>query len=83
MEIVEISKDKINDIKDLNEPFEIIGKIKPLFVNDEWSYTEELFDDSRWQSYPDEEMIILNMLTARIRQPSWLMLMTYLGENSS
>lgn len=55
MEIVEISKDKINDIKDLNEPFEIIGKIKPLFVNDEWSYTEELFDDSRWQSYPDED----------------------------
>lgn len=55
MEIVEISKDKINDIKGLNEPFEIIGKIKPLFVNDEWSYTEELFDDSRWQSYPDED----------------------------
>ena len=55
MEIVEISKDKINDIKDLNEPFEIIGKIKPLLVNDEWSYTEELFDDSRWQSYPDED----------------------------
>ena len=55
MEIVEISKDKINDIMDLNEPFEIIGKIKPLFVNDEWSYTEELFDDSRWQSYPDED----------------------------
>ena len=55
MEIVEISKDKINDIKGLNEPFEIIGKIKPLFVNDEWSYTEELFDDSRCQSYPDED----------------------------
>ncbi len=55
MRIVEISNEIINDIKDLDEPFEIIGRIKPVFVNDEWSYSEELFADSHLQSYPDDD----------------------------
>ena len=55
MEIVEISKDRIKDIKGLDEPFEIIGKIKPTFINGEWSYSEELFTDSYLNSYPDDD----------------------------
>lgn len=55
MELVEINKDRIKDINGINEPFEIIGKIRPVFVNDTWSYTEELFDDSYMQSYPDDD----------------------------
>ena len=43
MEIVEISQERINDINDLDAPFEVIGKINPILVNEEWSYTEELF----------------------------------------
>ena len=55
MEIVEISKDIIKDINGVNEPFEIIGRIKPEFVNDEWSYTEELFENSHMHTYPDDD----------------------------
>lgn len=55
MEIVEISKNNIKDIKGLDEPFEIIGKLKPSFANGEWSYTEELFEDSHMQSYPVDD----------------------------
>lgn len=55
MEIVEISQEKINDINGLDAPFEVIGKINPILVNEEWSYTEELFADSHLQSYPDDD----------------------------
>ena len=51
MEIVEISQEKINDINGLDAPFEVIGKINPILVNEEWSYTEELFAHSHLQSY--------------------------------
>ena len=44
-----------SDMNKSNEPFEIIGKLKPKFVNDEWTYTEEIFADSYLHSYPDEE----------------------------
>lgn len=55
MDIVKISEDTIKDIKGLNEPFEIIGRLKPSFVNDEWTYTEELFAESYQHSYPDDD----------------------------
>ena len=54
MEIVEISKNNIKDIKGLDEPFEIIGKLKPSFANGEWSYTEELFWLT-WMEHLQEE----------------------------
>ena len=46
MEIVKLSFDTLKDVNKASEPFEIIGKLKPTFVNDEWTYTEEIYDCS-------------------------------------
>jgi hypothetical protein len=54
MEIVKLSSYTLKDIKNTNEPFEIIGKLKPTFVNDEWTYTEEIYAQSYLHSYPNE-----------------------------
>lgn len=55
MKIVKLSSDTLQDINKPNEPFEIIGKLKPTFVNDEWAYSEELYDHSHLYAYPDED----------------------------
>ena len=55
MEIVKLSFDTLKDMNKANEAFEIIGKLKPTFVNDEWTYTEEIYDFSYLHSYPDED----------------------------
>ncbi|MBE5948368.1 MAG: streptothricin acetyltransferase [Lachnospiraceae bacterium] len=55
MEIVKMSSDTLKDMNKVSEPFEIIGKIKPTFVNDKWTYTEEIYDCSYLHSYPNEE----------------------------
>ena len=46
MEIVKLNSDTLKDMNKANEPFEIIGKLKPTFVNDEWTYTEEIYEYS-------------------------------------
>ena len=56
MVIKQIRKEIIKDIKGINEPFEIIGRIKPSLVNGEWSVSEELFDESYLHSYPDDDV---------------------------
>ncbi|MBP3604159.1 MAG: GNAT family N-acetyltransferase [Lachnospiraceae bacterium] len=55
MEIVKLSFDTLKDMNKANEAFEIIGKLKPTFVNDEWTCTEELYACPHLHSYPDED----------------------------
>ena len=55
MEIVKLSSYTLKDINKTNEAFEIIGKLKPTFINDEWTYTEEIYDQSYLHSYPNED----------------------------
>lgn len=43
MEIVKIAQHNLADINKANQPFEIIGKIKPTFSDGIWTYTEELY----------------------------------------
>ena len=55
MEIVKLSYYTLKDMNKANEAFEIIGKIKPTFVNDEWTYTEKIYAQSYVHSYPNED----------------------------
>lgn len=36
----------LSDINKPNQPFEIIGKIKPIFSDGIWTYTEELYEQT-------------------------------------
>ena len=54
MEIVKINQNNFADINKANQPFEIIGKIKPIFDNENWSYTEEIYEQPYTKEYPSE-----------------------------
>lgn len=53
MEIVKIATHNLADINKANQPFEVIGKIKPSFNNGIWTYTEELFEQAYTKAYPN------------------------------
>lgn len=54
MEIVKIAQHNLADINKANQPFEIIGKIKPIFDDGIWTYTEELYDQAYTKAYPND-----------------------------
>lgn len=45
-----------NIINDANEPFPIIGKILPIFLNGIWSYEEELYDTPTETRFPNDKL---------------------------
>ncbi|MBQ8597434.1 MAG: GNAT family N-acetyltransferase, partial [Lachnospiraceae bacterium] len=52
MEIVILSSDKLTDMNKANEPFEVIGRLIPSFMNEKWTYTEELYEHPYMKAYP-------------------------------
>ena len=54
MEIVKINQQNLADINKANQPFEIIGKIKPTFADGNWTYTEEIYEHSYIKEYPND-----------------------------
>jgi len=56
MKIEKLNVHNLTDINKANEPFEVIGKLKPSFVNDEWIYTEEIYSHSYIKSYADDDI---------------------------
>ena len=54
MEIVKLSSSILKDMNKSNEEFEIIGRLKPTFV-DKWTYTEEIYAHSYLHSYPNDD----------------------------
>lgn len=54
MEIVQINQQNLTDINEANQPLEIIGKIKPVFINGIWTYTEKIYEQSNMKVYPND-----------------------------
>ena len=54
MEIVKIDYQNLADINKANQPFEVIGKIKPTFSDGIWTYTEEIYEQSYMKVYPND-----------------------------
>jgi|GEM_PF-170639 len=53
--ITEMKAEHLKDINKPNEPFEVIGKIIPKYENDDWTFTEILYEEPYLKSYQDEE----------------------------
>jgi hypothetical protein len=53
--IVELNLRNIKDINKPNESFTIFGKIVPEYKNNNWFFTEELFDKPYEYKYPIDE----------------------------
>ena len=54
MEILKMDHHNLSDLDKANQPFEIIGKIKPTFADGKWTYTEEIYDDPYIKAYPND-----------------------------
>lgn len=54
MEIKKIDHHNLSDINRPNQPFEIIGKIRPIFSDGIWTYTEELYEQTYTKAYPND-----------------------------
>lgn len=54
MEIIALSQQNLSDINKANQPFEVIGKIKPIFVDGTWTYTEEIYEHPYTKAYADD-----------------------------
>ena len=54
MEIVKINHQNLADINKANQPFEVIGRIKPIFSEGTWAYTEEIYEQSYMKVYPND-----------------------------
>ena len=46
----------INQMNDTNDPFPIIGRIIPSYINGEWTYVEELDYEVKEISFPDDQI---------------------------
>lgn len=55
MKITPLTSRNLSDMNKSNQPFEVIGKIKPTFINGKWSYTEELLETSYLKTYQVED----------------------------
>lgn len=64
MKIVKLNKDTLSDVNQPNEPFPVIGRIIPEYINGQWRYTEQLSepymkqypnDDDDWTEYIERE----------------------------
>lgn len=73
MKIEKLSSYTLNDMNKINESFDIIGKLKPTFINDEWTYTEEIYPQSYLNSYPNED----NDYSSYIENPDKAVFLAY------
>lgn len=54
MKFVKMNRQNLADMDKANQPFEIIGKLKPAFAGGTWTCTEELFERSYEKAYPND-----------------------------
>ena len=53
--IEEINHKNISDINKPNQPFDVIGKLIPVFQDGEWSFTECLYKEPYEKCYPADD----------------------------
>ncbi|MCQ4087878.1 GNAT family N-acetyltransferase [Saccharibacillus sp. JS10] len=54
--LVRFDVEHIPYINDTNEAFPIFGRLIPTFQQGIWTYTEELFEDTRFICFPDDRL---------------------------
>ncbi len=75
MEIVKINQQNCVHINKANQPYEIIEKIKPVFSDGIWTYTEEIYERSHMKAYPDDSWDC----AAYIDNPDKIIFLAYSG----
>ncbi|WP_214702010.1 MULTISPECIES: GNAT family N-acetyltransferase [unclassified Exiguobacterium] len=56
IQIKELIEEDINRVNDANDPFPIIGRIMPRYMNGKWTYVEELDKEVTEITFPDDRL---------------------------
>jgi streptothricin acetyltransferase len=75
LNIILMGREHLCDINKPNEPFEVFGRLAPVFANGEWSWSEELFETSYEKRYSDDEADY----SEYIGSPDKVVFMAYIG----
>lgn len=51
-----LNDDLIKDINKTNDSFKIYGRVVPSLQSGRWSYTEELYDETKETRFPDDQL---------------------------
>lgn len=54
MRIVKMDRQGLVDINKANQPFAVIGKIRPVLADGVWTYTEEMYPQPYTKKYEDD-----------------------------
>lgn len=54
--IVPMDKSNKVDVNETNDTFSLFGRIIPVFQNEKWSYSEELFEEPKETKFPDDNL---------------------------
>lgn len=54
LKILPLSRENWGDINRANQPFPLIGRLKPAFQDGQWSFTEELFSQPGTKAYEND-----------------------------
>lgn len=54
LEILPLSQENWKDLNRANQPFEIVGRLKPALRDGRWSWDEELFPTTHTKTYENE-----------------------------
>jgi len=53
--IIEMTSENLHDVNKANQPFDVIGKIVPTFIDGAWSFSEYNYADSYEKTYSNHE----------------------------
>lgn len=56
LKIVQMDKSNVADVNDTNDYFSIFGRIIPIYQNEKWSHTEEIFEEVKETKFPDDNL---------------------------
>ncbi|MBM7578223.1 GNAT family N-acetyltransferase [Jeotgalibacillus terrae] len=54
--ITPLKEELIKDINQTNDDFKVFGKVIPSFQSGEWSFEEQLFDQTKVIRFPDDQL---------------------------
>jgi len=56
IQIIALDESHIHIVNDANDPFPIIGRIMPSYMDGKWTYVEELDEEVREITFPDDRL---------------------------
>ena len=75
--IIKMGFENLRDINKPNQPFDIVGKIIPVYIDEAWSFSECLYENPYEKSFPNDD----EKWEKYIDNPDKIIFLFYDGDN--